>query len=231
MPVRDAKTKPSPESISVKTKEITAGAVSTEFISNPNRSEAGTDARQVSIIIPTFNKLTLTRQCLDALNRNTAVDRYELIVVDNASSDGTVEFLREKEAAGKLRLISNPKNLGFAKACNQGARIARSGYLLFLNNDTEVQPGWLDPLIRILEADGQVAAVGGKLLFPDGTIQHAGVVLTDAKGRDPLMGLHLFAKEKSDFSMANERRVYQAVTAACALVRSKSAFDKIARFR
>ncbi len=228
-PARDSKTITSSDSKSVKATEITASAVSAELISKPNQSKAGSDEPKVSIIIPTFNKLALTRQCLDALIRNTPGGRHEVVVVDNASNDGTVEFLREMEIAGELRVITNPKNLGFAKACNQGARISRGNYLLFLNNDTEVQPGWLDPLLHILDTDEKVATVGGKLLFPDRTIQHAGVVLTDAKGRDPLMGLHLYAKEKSDFAMANERRVYQAVTAACALIR-KSAFDKIGGF-
>ncbi len=184
---------------------------------------------QVSIIIPAFNNLALTRQCLDAVNRNTPVGSFELVIVDNASTDGTVEFLREKEKAGELRLIRNPKNLGFAKACNQGAQIARGNHLLFLNNDTSVQPGWLEPLLHILEADPQVAAAGSKLLFPGGAIQHAGVALAEDKGRDPLLGFHLFANEKADFAMANERRVYQAVTAACVLVR-KSIFDQVGGF-
>jgi GT2 family glycosyltransferase/glycosyltransferase involved in cell wall biosynthesis/Tfp pilus assembly protein PilF len=213
-------------SISVKPKEISIGPVSAESASPSQVPEACSIVPRVSIIIPTFNNLALTRQCLDALSRNTPAGSYELVVVDNGSNDGTLEFLREKETAGELRVICNPKNLGFARACNQGAQIARSSYLLLLNNDTEVQPGWLDPLLHILDADPQVAATGGKLLFPDGTIQHAGVALADAKGRDPLMGFHPFAKEKSDFGMANERRVCQAVTAACALVR-KSLFEKV----
>ncbi len=193
------------------------------------RTSATAVVPRVSIIIPTFNNIALTRQCLDALNRNTPDGRYEIVVVDNASNDGTVEFLREKENAGELRVICNPKNLGFARACNQGAQNARANYILFLNNDTEVQPGWLDPLLHILDADERVAAAGAKLLFSDGTIQHAGVALADITGRDPLMGIHIFAKENSDFAIANERRVYQAVTAACVLVR-KSLFDKVGGF-
>jgi GT2 family glycosyltransferase/glycosyltransferase involved in cell wall biosynthesis/Tfp pilus assembly protein PilF len=215
--------------ISIKPKEISIGTVSEASVLHSRLPEACSIAPRVSIIIPTFNNLALTRQCLDALTRNTPAGLYELVVVDNASSDGTVEFLREKETAGELRVVCNAKNLGFARACNQGAKIARGGYLLLLNNDTEVQPGWLAPLVHVLDGDDQVAATGGKLLFPDGTIQHAGVALADVAGRDPLMGIHVFAKEKSDFGMANERRVYQAVTAACALVR-KSLFEKVGGF-
>ncbi len=76
---------------------------------------------QVSIVIPAFNKLDLTRQCLRALQANTPAPRHEIIVVDNGSSDGTAEFLRGEEAAGHLRALLNAENAGFAKACNQGA--------------------------------------------------------------------------------------------------------------
>ena len=196
--------------------------------SRQNR-RARSSVPRVSIVIPTFNNLPLTRQCLEALKQNTPAESHEIVVVDNASNDGTVEFLHERQSKGELRFISNSKNLGFAKACNQGAAATNAGYVLFLNNDTEVQAGWLEPLVKILDADEKVAAVGGKLLYPDGTIQHAGVAMADVKGRDALMGFHLFAKEKANFGMANECRVYPAVTAACMLVR-KSFFAEAGGF-
>jgi GT2 family glycosyltransferase/glycosyltransferase involved in cell wall biosynthesis len=197
-----------------------------EIVNAP--SNRATSAR-VTIIIPTYNNFQLTHQCLDVLKRNTPSGCYEIVAVDNASTDGTMEFLREREIKGELRLISNSTNLGFAKACNQGASVANGGYILFLNNDTEVQPGWLDALLKILDADEKVAAAGAKLLYPDGTIQHAGVALAEVKERDPLVAFHLFAKEKADFAMANERRVYPAVTAACVLIR-KSLFAQAGGF-
>jgi GT2 family glycosyltransferase/tetratricopeptide (TPR) repeat protein/glycosyltransferase involved in cell wall biosynthesis len=184
---------------------------------------------EASIIIPTFNKLELTRRCLQAISAHTPAPRHEIIVVDNGSTDGTADFLRAEEAAGRLRAILNPDNMGFAKACNQGARAARGQYVVFLNNDTEVQSNWLGALFSLAEADSAIAAVGAKLLFPDGTIQHAGVALADCRDHDPLLAFHVFAKEKSDFPLANQRRVYQAVTAACMLAR-KSQFDQVGGF-
>jgi GT2 family glycosyltransferase/tetratricopeptide (TPR) repeat protein len=184
---------------------------------------------EASIIIPTFNKLDLTRQCLRALQANTPAPRHEIIVVDNGSTDGTADFLRAEEAAGRLRAVLNPENTGFAKACNQGARAARGRYCLFLNNDTEPQPNWLGPLFALADGDPAVAAVGCKLLYPDGTIQHAGIALADCWDHDPLLAFHLFAREKADFPMVNQRRVYQAVTAACMLVR-KACFDQAGGF-
>ena len=195
-------------------------------------SPAKTSCREkpsTSIIIPTFNNLALTRNCLQALQKNTPAGDCEIIVVDNASSDGTVAFLKEEERAGRLKLVLNHENTGFARACNQGARAAAGKYILFLNNDTEVHPGWLSPLVADADSDPAVAAVGAKLLYPDGTIQHAGVALADCRGHDPLLAFHLFSKQKADIPAANERRVYQAVTAACMLVR-KSCFDTAGGF-
>jgi GT2 family glycosyltransferase/tetratricopeptide (TPR) repeat protein len=239
----------------------------------------------VSIIIPTFNKLELTRQCLAALAANTPAlsceqgvrDDWrasvgvrpspgaatsglpprpanpgisqslpiaapgdgrtpslthfacEIIVVDNGSTDGTPDFLQAAQAAGTLRAILNSENTGFAKACNQGARTALGKYILFLNNDTEVRAGWLEPLVAVAEADSRVGAVGGKLLFPNGTIQHAGVALASTQDGDPLLGFHLFAGEKGDFALAGRRRICQAVTAACLLVR-KVLFEQAGGF-
>jgi O-antigen biosynthesis protein len=194
-----------------------------------HRFLAAVQPSPVSIVIPTFNKIELTRRCLQALRDCTPAPRHEIIVVDNGSTDGTPQFLRAEASAGRLRAILNGENAGFATACNQGARAALGKYIVFLNNDTEVQGNWLGPLFSLAEADPAVAALSGKLIFPNGTIQHAGVALADCKDHDPLLAFHLFAREKADFPLANQRRVYQAVTAACMLAR-KSHFDLVGGF-
>ncbi|MEI6783535.1 MAG: glycosyltransferase, partial [Verrucomicrobiota bacterium] len=183
----------------------------------------------VSIVIPAFNKVELTRQCLATIQKHTPAGRYEVIVLDNASTDATRDLLAPEDAVGRLRVISNPENRGFAKACNQGAQAARGKYILFLNNDTEVQPGWLDALVSLADADPTVAAVGSKLLFPNGTLQHAGVAIGEVQGRDPFLPVHTFYKAEADLAEANQRRIYQALTAACLLVR-KSAFEAVGGF-
>jgi GT2 family glycosyltransferase/Tfp pilus assembly protein PilF len=184
---------------------------------------------EVSIVIPTFNKVELTRHCLAAIQQHTPAGRYEVIVVDNGSTDGTGDFLKVEEAEDRLRTVVNAENLGFAQACNQGVQAARGEYVLFLNNDTEVQAGWLDPLISLADEDANIAAVGSKLVFPDGTLQHAGVAIGEVIGRDPLLAVHTFYKASADLPEANQRRVYQALTAACLLVR-KSAFEAVGGF-
>jgi|GEM_PF-39204 len=183
----------------------------------------------VSIIIPVFNQLHFTQQCLDALFLTLpAAVPFEVIVVDNASTDGTGDYLRS--LGGKVRLLANGENKGFAKACNQGARAARGTYLLFLNNDTVPGAGWLEPLVKVLENDEAVAAVGSKLLFPDGTIQHAGVIIADDRAsQDPLVGKHVWHGKPADLAEANQPYRYQALTAACLLVR-RAAFEAVQGF-
>ncbi len=186
-------------------------------------------AKRVSIIIPVYNKVEFTIKCLDALNRNTQRWTYELIIIDNASTDGTKDFLRGLHD-DDIKVITNEKNLGFAKACNQGARAANADYILFLNNDTEPQPGWLLPLLETIENDPSVGAVGSKLLFPDGTIQHAGVVvINDKKLPDPLVARHLYYQMPGDLPDANQLMTYQALTAASLLV-TKSTFEQVQGF-
>ncbi len=185
---------------------------------------------EVAIVIPTFNRLDLTRACLKALRENTPLDRCEIIVVDNASTDGTQDFLASEQQQHRLSAILNEKNTGFARACNQGAAAACSRYVLFLNNDTEVKPGWLEPLIRAADADPRIGAMGSKLLFPDGTIQHAGVIIVDDRVNvDSLQARHVFAHQPQDYPEAGRPKTYQALTAACLFVRLE-VFKKIGGF-
>ena len=178
---------------------------------------------ECSIIIPVFNKVELTQQCLLNLAQVTQGVNYEVIVVDNASTDGTQDFLRGLE--GDVQIIRNEENFGFAKACNQGAGVARSQYLVFLNNDTIPKTGWLQALVKEVETHPDVAVVGSKLLFPDGKIQHAGVVFS----RDIFTPYHVYARFPNHSSSVNRRREFKAVTAACMLVRRES-FESVDGF-
>ncbi len=184
-------------------------------------------SKTVSIIIPVFNNVEYTKQCLKTLIENTPNNLYEVIIIDNGSTDGTKELL--KCLSGNVKIISNRENLGFARACNQGAAAADGNYLVFLNNDTEVQPGWLEELVKVLENDSEIVAVGSKLLYPDGSVQHAGVVILEIEGVNSLLPRHVFVQQPSDSNFANVPMVFQAVTAACMVVR-KSNFESVNGF-
>ena len=114
----------------------------------------------VSIIIPTFNKLDLTQQCVASIREYTDIP-HELLIVDNGSSDGTAAWAQ----AEGLAVIANEENLGFPRACNQGMRAADGAYLLLLNNDTVVSPGWLELLVAHAEGDPTAGLVGPSTNF------------------------------------------------------------------
>jgi GT2 family glycosyltransferase/glycosyltransferase involved in cell wall biosynthesis len=128
----------------------------------------------VSIVIPVFNHAEVTVTCLRALVENTTPGEYEVIVVDNGSGRRTQNALQRVSG---LRLIRNETNLGFVDACNQGAAAARGNYVVFLNNDTVVLPGWMERLRATLASDPQNGAVGAMLVYPDGRLQEAGGIV------------------------------------------------------
>lgn len=183
---------------------------------------------ECSIIIPVFNQIQFTKRCHEFIKKNTPRDCYEIVVVDNHSTDGTEEFLSKLE---DVKVIRNETNLGFAKACNQGARAAAYEFILFLNNDVEVQQGWLTPLIVTLLEDLEVAVVGSKLLYPNWKIQHAGVITVTnmAKKNIPLNPMHVYYGLDGTLPDANIPREYSAVTGACLLTR-KNVFQRLGGF-
>ncbi len=116
---------------------------------------------RVSVIVVTFGNLTFTRKCLDSLDRFSNWPDLEVIVVDNGSQDGTPEYLGSWcRASDSRRVILNPENRGFAAACNQGLAAATGDYLILLNNDTYVTPGWVRGLLTHLRADSGIGLVG-----------------------------------------------------------------------
>ncbi|GAB4361718.1 MAG: hypothetical protein Kow00128_00770 [Deltaproteobacteria bacterium] len=169
---------------------------------------------RVSIIIPVYNQLSFTKRCLETLAENTGEEPpWEVVVVDDASTDGTASYLAD--LADRIVVVRNPVNGGFSRACNTGARTARGEYLVFLNNDTEPQAGWLPPLLAEVEA-GRAEICGARLLYPDGTIQHAGVAFNE-KSRP----YHIFRRFPANDPAVVRKRAMRCVTASCMLVRKE----------
>lgn len=125
----------------------------------------------VSVIIPVHGKLAYTLACLRSIARNAPAAAFEVIVVDDASPDDSVERLGHVQG---LRLLRNDRNLGFVGTSNAGAAAARGDFLLFLNNDTQVTPNWLDGLLACFHDRKDCGIAGSRLVYPDGRLQEAG---------------------------------------------------------
>lgn len=123
--------------------------------------ESGIDEPPVSVIVVTYNNLDLTKICLASIDKYSDYDHLEIIVVDNASSDGSPDFLSGwVKGAPNRKLILNDDNRGFAAANNQGLAVASGDYLVLLNNDTHVTPGWIRTLMRHLQRDPDIGLIG-----------------------------------------------------------------------
>lgn len=140
----------------------------------------------ISVIVPAFNQIEYTIRCLASIHRYPPEASYELIVVDDASSDATERLLGPIPG---LRYFRNPENLGFLRTANRGATQARGRYLLFLNNDTQVLPGWLDRLVEAFKTVPNTGITGAKLIYPSGHLQEAGAALR-RDGTVDLIGLN-----------------------------------------
>jgi GT2 family glycosyltransferase len=138
-----------------------------------------------SIVVPVYNKVEYTKNCLAQLQNTLPLNfRGEVIVIDDASADRTPRVLQEfAKRDPRFKVLRNEQNLGFIRSCNRAAAEAAGEVIVFLNNDTLPQPGWLPPLLKVLQDYPNAGAVGGKLIYPDGTLQEAGgVIFSDATG-------------------------------------------------
>ena len=130
---------------------------------------------KLSIIIVNYNTYNLTKQTIDSILDKEYSFSYEIILIDNASIDGSIEMLEQdlKVFEDKVHILINSTNLGFAKANNQGIRAAKGEYILLLNSDTFILEGCLQEALSKVTSDRQIGALGGKVMLPDGSLDHA----------------------------------------------------------
>ena len=183
----------------------------------------------VSIIIPHWNGIDIITECLESLQKTT-YPNFEIIVVDNNSSDDSVNHIRK--LFPKVIIFENSRNEGYAGGCNRGSEIAKGEYLLFLNNDTIHDSNWIEPLVQLLEKNPNIAAVQPKLLnyFKRDLFDYAGgaggimdfLVFPFARGR-------FFNEQEIDTKQYDSKEEIFWSSGTAFLVR-KTAFEKAGKF-
>ncbi len=172
---------------------------------------------RVAIIIPTRERLDMLRRCVESIRRKSSYRNFEIIVVDNNSQEQeTLDYLSSFDG----RVVRYPHEFNFAKIVNAGARAAEGAdALLFLNNDTEViSAGWIEAMLEHAQRP-EVAAVGARLLYPDGRIQHEGVIVGIAGGSAGNVD------HGGYLGMGDTIRNCSSVTAACMMTRPQAFWD------
>jgi GT2 family glycosyltransferase len=189
----------------------------------------------ISIIIPTKDNIKVLKKCIDSILKNTSYSHFEIIIVNNNSADeDTYAYFEELKLTCNIKILDYNKNFNFAAINNFAVKFANGKIILFLNNDTEViSKEWLSAMLEQVQRK-EVGAVGCKLLYPDKTLQHAGVIL----GIN-YIGEHLPIAEHSPKYIPQNNQGYfgtvgvihnlSAITAACMMLR-KEVFEEVGGF-
>lgn len=193
----------------------------------------------VSIIIPTKDQFDYIERCLRSIREKTTYKNFEVVIADTGSTDQRVWDLYDEYAGywPHLKVIKWKKKFNFAAVCNFGAEHAKGDYFLFLNNDTEViTPTWIEDMVGYAQQE-DTGAVGCRLLYPDGKLQHGGIILgVGGQNGTPGIAGHYFPafvdtppQDPAQALYVGGTRNFTAVTAACVMVERKK-FDKVKGF-
>src|SRR4029077_4757796 len=184
----------------------------------------------VSVIVPTRDQVTLLRRCLTSIRQKTDYGSIEIVIVDNGSTDPeTHAFFRDLVQDASIHIVTDPDEFNFSRLINRGAEVARGEILALVNNDIETEESdWLREMVSNAVRP-EVGAVGARLWYPDGRLQHAGVVLglhgVASRGFQRF-SVQPVAPMNRTFALSQN---YSAVTAACMVTR-KAIFDDVGGF-
>ncbi|WP_230624900.1 MULTISPECIES: glycosyltransferase family 2 protein [Burkholderia] len=183
----------------------------------------------VSLIIPARNECVLIQRCIESIVGKTRYANYEILILDNGSDDrATLDYLASLQADGRIRVLRNERPLSFSASCNAGVEAANGEIVGLLDSGAEViSPQWLAEMVGVALQPG-VGAVGAKLLYPNGAVQHAGIVL----GLGGVAGHVHRNVPRTSFGYGGRASLigaFSAVTAACMIVR-KSVYRHVAGF-
>jgi GT2 family glycosyltransferase/SAM-dependent methyltransferase len=180
----------------------------------------------VSLIIPTRDAVSLVQQCIESILKKTSYKNYEIILIDNNSTDPkSLEYFKSLDSYDNIRVVRDERDFNYSALNNHAVKFARGEIIGLINNDIEViTPEWLSEMVS-LAIQPQIGAVGAKLLYPDNTIQHAGVIL--GLGGVAEHGHKNFPRESDGyFGRASVVSSFSAVTGACLLIK-KSIFSRV----
>jgi GT2 family glycosyltransferase len=183
----------------------------------------------VSILIPNRDQAAALRKCLSSVKEKSTYRNYEILIVENNSvEEETFALYRELEKTENIRILYWKEGFNYSAINNFAAKEAKGDYLLFLNNDIEViTPGWIEEMLGNCQRP-EVGIVGGKLYYPDGTIQHAGIII----GLGGVAGhafLNMPGNRSGYLHRASTQMDYSAVTAACMMMK-RSLFEQLHGF-
>lgn len=162
------------------------------------------------IIIVTYNAKDKLKKCIRSIERHTKKSKYELTVVDNNSTDGTLAYLKKQD--GRLQIIRNKVNGGFSYAANIGLKKTRNDFIALIDDDIEVTKGWLDGLYSRMKGNKKIGIVGGKIVFPDNRIFSADF---------SVRGNARFGFEEVDKGQRNYAKECDAIPGPCWLIRRR----------
>lgn len=171
----------------------------------------------VSIIIPVFNQYELTLECLYSIYKSNTTISFEILISDDCSTDTLIPKLEKIKG---VHYFKNPSNIGFLKNCNTAVQRTRGEYILFLNSDVQVTPGWLDSMVQVFKTKTNTGAVGPKIIYPSGHLQEAGVSFRWDATSD-MVGLN-DDPNKAEYSYIRE---VDYCSGACLLVEKKVFLD------
>ena len=174
---------------------------------------------KVSVLIPAYNEAQFTAECISSIVASAPKVSYEVVIADDASPEASAQALKRIR---NIKFIRQSKNLGFLRNCNTGFRHCAGKYLFLLNNDAQLRPGALDALVAVLDGNVNAAAVGPKILYPDGRLQEAGCTV-DRDGISAMVGL--FADP--DAPAFNYTRDVQYCSGAALLIRTSEIHDEL----
>ncbi|MDN2664382.1 glycosyltransferase family 2 protein [Psychromonas sp. 14N.309.X.WAT.B.A12] len=180
----------------------------------------------VSIIIPTKNAKQLVKQCIDSIYKKTSYSHFEILLVDNQSDESdAIDYFKQLEAAGKVRVITYDAPFNYSAINNYAVTQAKGDFLVFMNNDIEIlSESWLTDMVANVSRP-DIGCVGAKLYYPNGRIQHAGVI-TGLGGVAGHSHKHFYKEDSGYFKRLQVTQNLSAVTAACLAVR-KAVFEQV----